>query len=249
MALHVNTDPGAALRGLINQPNGVLGIDEYGDVVVGGFTIDSSGNVNGYSGVTFSWGHNEFSIDENGSVACGSFQIGSGDLAINPSGDINTTGFINAGYINIGGGPFTVDSSGNISATSISLGGGSFTVDHYGYVGAVAVNADTFSGSGLTITDIFVVTTSAATSGTVSATGTSQEETINLTSGSTIVSLTIDLTSIPDNGKVRIHSKSAITTLTVTATGLTFEDAALTTLAAGGNATFQRWGSVIIRIQ
>lgn len=93
-------------------------------------------------------------------------------------------------------------------------------------------------GNGLGVTNIFFVTVSAATSGTVTSLNTHQVETTYMSSGSTIVSMTWALPTSTTLGKVfYLHSKSAITTLTIT--GGSFIDAAVIAMTAGQTIGFQ----------
>ena len=95
------------------------------------------------------------------------------------------------------------------------------------------------------------LTTSAATSGTVTAATGYWSETIYLSSGSTITSITIALPSSSTLvGQIyRIHTKSIVTTLSVT--GGSFVDAAVITLTAGQTIAYQAQSTsgAYIRIQ
>jgi hypothetical protein len=94
------------------------------------------------------------------------------------------------------------------------------------------------TGNGLNLTNVFHVTTSSSTSGTVTADNTHQAETTYLNSGSTITSITVALPTSTVAGRIfYIHSKSAVTTLTLT--GGSFIDTAVTTMTAGQTLGFQ----------
>ena len=95
------------------------------------------------------------------------------------------------------------------------------------------------------------VTTSAATSGTVTASTSYWNETVYLSSGSTIASITI---ALPSTGTLvgqiyRIHTKSIVTTLSVT--GGSFADTAVVALTAGQTIAYQAQSTsgAYIRIQ
>lgn len=107
---------------------------------------------------------------------------------------------------------------------------------NYPPLNAIQLNLTT--ANGLNLTNVFHVTSSAATSGTVTADNTHQVETTYLSSGSTIVSLTHALPTTTVLGRVwYLHSKSAVTTLTVT--GGAFIDAAVVTMTAGQTIGYQ----------
>ena len=95
------------------------------------------------------------------------------------------------------------------------------------------------------------LTTSSATSGTVTASTSYWNETIYLSSGSTITSITIALPSSSTLvGQIyRVHTKSIVTTLSVT--GGSFADAAVITLTAGQTIAYQAQSTsgAYIRIQ
>ena len=95
------------------------------------------------------------------------------------------------------------------------------------------------------------LTTSAATSGTVTASTAYWDETVYLSSGSTITSITIALPSSSTLvGQIyRVHTKSIVTTLSVT--GGSFVDAAVITLTAGQTIAYQAQSTsgAYIRIQ
>jgi hypothetical protein len=95
------------------------------------------------------------------------------------------------------------------------------------------------------------LTTSASTSGTVTAATGYWNETIYLSSGSTITSITIALPSSSTLvGQIyRVHTKSIVTTLSVT--GGSFVDAAVITLTAGQTIAYQAQSTsgAYIRIQ
>jgi len=95
------------------------------------------------------------------------------------------------------------------------------------------------------------LTTSSATSGTVTASTSYWDETVYLSSGSTIASITI---ALPSSGTLvgqiyRIHTKSSVTTLSVT--GGSFADTAVVTLTAGQTIAYQAQSTsgAYIRIQ
>ena len=91
---------------------------------------------------------------------------------------------------------------------------------------------------------------SSATSGTVTATTTYWNDTVYLSSGSTITSITVALPSSTSVGQTfRIHSKSIVTTLTVS--GGSYLDSAVTSLIAGQTIMYQATttGGAYIRIQ
>lgn len=95
------------------------------------------------------------------------------------------------------------------------------------------------------------LTTSAATSGTVTASTSYWNETVYLSSGSTIASITI---ALPSSGTLvgqiyRIHTKSIVTTLSVT--GGSFADTAVVALTAGQTIAYQAQSTsgAYIRIQ
>jgi len=95
------------------------------------------------------------------------------------------------------------------------------------------------------------LTTSAATSGTVTASTSYWNETVYLSSGSTIASITI---ALPSTGTLvgqiyRIHTKSIVTTLSVT--GGSFADTAVVALTAGQTIAYQAQSTsgAYIRIQ
>ncbi|HEY3762403.1 MAG TPA: VCBS repeat-containing protein [Verrucomicrobiae bacterium] len=95
-----------------------------------------------------------------------------------------------------------------------------------------------FSGNGGGLTNILHATTSTATSGTVTAATIYQSETTYLSNASTIPSLTIALpTSTVVGQTFLIHTKSAVTALTVT--GGSFVDAAVTSLTAGQTVIYE----------
>ena len=105
-------------------------------------------------------------------------------------------------------------------------------------------------GNGLNLTNISFCTTSASSSGTVTSLNTHQIEMTYMSSGSTIVSLTWALPTSTTLGKIfYLHSKSAITTLTVT--GGSFIDAAVVTMTAGQTIGFETidGGGNYIRLQ
>jgi hypothetical protein len=92
-----------------------------------------------------------------------------------------------------------------------------------------------------------------AAGATINASPNGLDETVFLDHGSTIATMTF---VFPSNANsvtgqtLRIFSRSIITTLTVTATGLTLRGAALTTLAASGTAAWQKVAAnTWIRIQ
>jgi hypothetical protein len=92
-----------------------------------------------------------------------------------------------------------------------------------------------------------------AAGATITASANGLDETVYLDHGSTIATMTF---VFPTNANsvtgqtLRIFSRSIITTLTVTATGLTLRGAALTTLAASGTAAWQKVAAnTWIRIQ
>lgn len=94
------------------------------------------------------------------------------------------------------------------------------------------------------------LTTSTATSGTVTAVTNYQSETIYLSNSSTISSITIALPTTTIIGQIfRIHSKAAVTTLSVT--GTSFADSAVTSLTAGQTIGYQAQNAsgAYIRIQ
>ena len=106
------------------------------------------------------------------------------------------------------------------------------------------------NGNGGSITNISFCTTSAATSGTVTSLNTHQIETTYLNSGSTIISLTWALPTTTTLGKIfYLHSKSAITTLTIT--GTSFIDTPVTVMSAGQTIGFETidGGGNYIRLQ
>jgi len=91
---------------------------------------------------------------------------------------------------------------------------------------------------------------SSATSGTVTATTTYWNDTVYLSSGSTITSITVALPSSTSVGQTfRIHSKSIVTALTVS--GGSYLDSAVTSLIAGQTIAYQATttGGAYIRIQ
>jgi len=93
-------------------------------------------------------------------------------------------------------------------------------------------------GNGLGVTNISFCTTSTATSGTVTSANTHQIETTYMNSGSTIVSMTWALPTSTTLGKIfYLHSKSAITTLTIT--GGSFIDTAVVAMTAGQTIGFE----------
>ena len=95
-----------------------------------------------------------------------------------------------------------------------------------------------FIGNGDSISNLVNVTSSGAVSGTVAMGNAAWAEQLYLSSGSTISSLTIALPSQTRAGQTfEIHTKSAITTLTVT--GTTFIDSAVTSMSAGGNLVYR----------
>jgi hypothetical protein len=92
-----------------------------------------------------------------------------------------------------------------------------------------------------------------AAGATITASPNGLDETVYLDHGSTIATMTF---IFPSNANsvtgqtLRIFARSIITTLTVTATGLTLRGAALTTLAASGTAAWQKVAAnTWIRIQ
>jgi len=92
-----------------------------------------------------------------------------------------------------------------------------------------------------------------AAGATITASPNGLDETVYLDHGSTIATMTF---VFPSNANsvtgqtLRIFARSIITTLTVTATGLTLRGAALTTLAASGTAAWQKVAAnTWIRIQ
>jgi hypothetical protein len=92
-----------------------------------------------------------------------------------------------------------------------------------------------------------------AAGATITASPNGLDETVFLNHGSTIATMTF---VFPSNANsvtgqtLRIFARSIITTLTVTATGLTLRGAALTTLAASGTAAWQKVAAnTWIRIQ
>jgi hypothetical protein len=92
-----------------------------------------------------------------------------------------------------------------------------------------------------------------AAGATITASPNGLDETVYLDHGSTIATMTF---VFPSNSNsvtgqtLRIFARSIITTLTVTATGLTLRGAALTTLAASGTAAWQKVAAnTWIRIQ
>jgi len=121
-------------------------------------------------------------------------------------------------------GGFTVSGSARVS--------GGLSVDNG------TVTATSFTGNGGGITNILHATTSSSTSGTVAAATTYQSETTYLSSGSPISSITIALPAITIIGQTfLIHSKSAVTSLTVT--GGSFVDPPVTSMAAGQTVIYQ----------
>lgn len=101
-----------------------------------------------------------------------------------------------------------------------------------------AIQKDLTTANGNDLTNVWHVTTSASTSGTVTADNTHQVETTYLSSGSTIGSITIALPTTTIAGRAfYIHSKSAVTTLAVT--GGSFIDAAVTAMSAGQTLGYQ----------
>jgi hypothetical protein len=92
-----------------------------------------------------------------------------------------------------------------------------------------------------------------AAGATITASPNGLDETVYLDHGSLIATMTF---VFPSNANsvtgqtLRIFARSIITTLTVTATGLTLRGAALTTLAASGTAAWQKVAAnTWIRIQ
>jgi hypothetical protein len=80
--------------------------------------------------------------------------------------------------------------------------------------------------------------TVALTSGTYTASTVYEQETVYLSSASTITAITIALPTVTVPGQIfRIHSKSIVTTLTVT--GGAFVDAAVVALTAGQTVAYQ----------
>lgn len=82
-----------------------------------------------------------------------------------------------------------------------------------------------------------VITTTSATSGTVSGNSTQQDE-VMVHDGSTTISLTVAMPSNPTNGqKFTFVSSGGVTALTLSSVVGTISNA-ITTMAVGGNATY-----------
>ncbi|HEY1663130.1 MAG TPA: VCBS repeat-containing protein [Verrucomicrobiae bacterium] len=95
-----------------------------------------------------------------------------------------------------------------------------------------------FNGNGASLTNILHATTSSATSGTVTAATIYSSETTYLSNASTITSITIALpTSTVVGQTFLIHTKSAITSLSVT--GGSFADTAVTSMAVGQTVIYE----------
>ena len=139
---------------------------------------------------------------------------------------IGTGDYVNFGYPTA----YAWINSGDGSA---SFANAAVTIDTSGNVTANSLTGPTNS-SNMTVP----VTTSTATSGSVSFGSVKNDETIYFSNSSTITSITVVLPTMTKVGQIcRIHSKSAITTLTLT--GTLTDGATLTTLAALGTAAFQ----------
>jgi len=189
---------------------------------------------------------------------------GSGSAALRPMVAIGSNGDTGGGKISgsytsgmaIGesytSGTFQMPDNGLIVQGSIGVGTTTpgATVDISGTVhssGNYTNDATIFAGTVTAATAITErakdvaphVTTSAATSGTVTASTSYWNETVYLVNFSTIASITI---ALPSSGTVagqiyRIHTKSSVTTLSVT--GGSFLDTAVVTLTAGQTIAYQ----------
>lgn len=164
-------------------------------------------------------------------------------------------------------GIFAGDNGANSNLVTITTGNSfTYTAGTFGLGGVVvpatfqgdtnfapyiaAFVAPVVNGNGGTLTNISFCTTSAASSGTVTSGNTHQIETTYLNSGSTIGSLTWALPTTTTLGKIfYLHSKSAITTLTIT--GTSFIDTPVTVMSAGQTIGFETidGGGNYIRLQ
>lgn len=220
---------GITIQGYV--PNVALSLYPQGD---GGikWQFFSTDNDSGYSGGEFLFNPYGYppvaAYNPNGGAAYGSYASSPAPLsgALFDSVSVGTT--VQAAKLEVGG---TVHSTGN------------YTND-----------ATIYAATGLKEQSKDVaphLTTSAVTSGTVTASTAYWNETVYLSSGSTITSITIALPSSTTLvGQIyRIHSKSIVTTLTVT--GGSFADAAVITMTAGQTIAYQVQGTsgAYIRIQ
>jgi hypothetical protein len=108
----------------------------------------------------------------------------------------------------------------------------------------------TGDGSGLTNISHLTVNAASGVIGTVTAATGYQEETLYFSSDSTVTSVTVVLPTTTVKGQIyRIHSKSAVTTLSLT--GTSFADAVVTSLTAGQTIAYQAYdgAGAYIRIQ
>ena len=127
----------------------------------------------------------------------------------------------------------------NVALNKIGLANNSVSIDNAGLM--------TITGA---ISGLFQITTSGSVSGTVTFNASKKHETIYLSSASTITSITAALPTVTLVGQmVRLMSKSAITTLTIS--GTVAAGATLTSMTAGQCAVYQATNTTgtFIRIQ
>jgi hypothetical protein len=192
--------------------------------------------------------------DVNGSGNGAGFSIATGNAANGKTagsfyflpGSVSGSGGIAGGYVlYLGQGSFSATPGSFSIIKSTSYTDTDFFVNDTSAIFGVPI-----VGNGISITNILHLTTSTATSGTVTAVTNYQSETIYLSNSSTISSITIALPTTTITGQTfRIHSKSAVTTLSIT--GTSFADSAVTSLTAGQTIGYQAQNAsgAYIRIQ
>ena len=183
---------------------------------------------------------------------------GSPQCFVRQGGD-GVSGSANTYQLNTLVGPYPDAYFWFLKSVGDTSGGMQFGADsNVGDLARFRINATTFSwsqtatGNGKNITNICHITVNATGGvvGTVTAATGYQHETTYMSNGSTITSMTLALPTVGPAGQIfRLHSKSAVTTLTVT--GTSFADTAVTTLTAGQTIGYQAYdgAGAYIRIE
>jgi len=218
-------------RTIFNVANSAFGNDALADL---GTHADGNTGIGSLAGYLINNGSRNTAVGYR-ALGCVTVWNGSDNIAIgyNAGSALNGNG-VNNNCILIG-------NDGSASDTNII---------RIGYLQSTTCLSGVITGNGTGITNIIHLTTSTATSGTVTAVTAYQSETIYLSNSSTISSITIALPTTTITGQTfRIHSKSAVTTLSIT--GTSFADSAVTSLTAGQTIGYQAQNAsgAYIRIQ
>ena len=237
------------------------------------YALDVNGNINFTGNLFYNGGQNWISSDDWGNTYFNN-SVGSGGIVAQSGSSVQaliqvisttqhvalvTDPLVNGEYssgiydFNYNGLVIGYLPNGNVSVPN-NLGVGTPTPDYtLDVAGTGNISSNVTIGGTLSVVSLLVVpqlSTSTATSGTVSMLNTGYQNTLYLSNGSTITSITIALPTTTVIGQTyTLHSRSIVTTLRVT--GGSFSDAAVTSLIAGQTIKYQATstGGAYIRVQ